>query len=56
MMSMALSNIAISNIKGSDYRWIISLISKNEPINLMQFADLTGKSRRLWSIKIYYHT
>ena len=29
MMSMNLSDIAILNIKGSDYRCIISLISKN---------------------------
>ena len=43
MMSMNLGDIAIFNIKGSDYRYIISLISKNEPINLMQIADLTGK-------------
>ena len=44
MMSMSLSDIAIVNIKGSDYCCIISLISKNEAINLMQNADLTGKS------------
>ena len=40
MMSINLSDIAILNIKGSDYRCIISLISKNEAINLMQNADL----------------
>ena len=33
MMSINLSNIAILNIKGSDYRFIISLISKSEAIN-----------------------
>ena len=38
MMSMNLSDIAIVNIKGSNYRCIISLISKNEAINLMQNA------------------
>ena len=43
MMSMNLGDIAIFNIKGSDYRYIISLISKNEPINLMQIADFPGK-------------
>ena len=43
-MSMNLSNIAILNIKGSDYCFIISLIGKNEAINLMQNADLTEKS------------
>ena len=47
MMSMNLSDIAILNIKGSDYRCIISLISKNEAINLMQNADLTKKSGTL---------
>ena len=44
MMSMNLSGIAISNTKASDYRCIISLISKNEAINLMQNADLTKKA------------
>ena len=34
MMSMNLSNIVILNIKGFDYHCIISLISKNEAINL----------------------
>ena len=33
IMSMNLSDIAISNIKGSDYRCIICLIRKNEAIN-----------------------
>ena len=51
MMSMNLSDIAILNIKGSDYCCIISLISKNEAINLMQNADLTGKSGTLQNIK-----
>ena len=40
---MNLSNIAILNIKGSDYHCIISLISKNKTIDLMQNADLTEK-------------
>ena len=43
-MSVNLSDIAIVNIKGSDYLCIISLISKNEAINLMQNSDLTKKS------------
>ena len=47
MMSINLSNIAILNIKGSDYICIISLISKNEAINLLQNADLTEKSETL---------
>ena len=44
IMSVNLSNIAILNIKGSDYHCIISLICKNEAINLTQYADLTKKS------------
>ena len=35
MMSMNLSDIAILNIQGSGYRCIISLVNKNEIINLM---------------------
>ena len=41
------SDIAFLNIKSSDYCCIISLISKNEAINLMQNADLTEKK---WNI------
>ena len=44
MMSIKLSDIAILNIKGSFYRCIISLISKNEAINLLQNADSTERS------------
>ena len=51
MMSVNLSDIAILNIKGSDYRCIISLISKNEAIKSIQNADLTEKSGALQSIK-----
>ena len=40
MMSVNLRDIAILNIKGSNYCCIISLISKNEAINLIQ-NDLT---------------
>ena len=47
MMSVNLSDIAILNIKGSDYQCIISSISKDEAINLMQNAYLTGKSGTL---------
>ena len=46
-MFMNLSDIAMLNIKGSDYRCIISLIRRNEAINLMQNADLTEKSGTL---------
>ena len=44
MMSINLSDIAILNIKGSDYRCIISLVNKNEAINLLQNADFSEKS------------
>ena len=47
MMSMKFSNIAILNIHGADYRCIISRISTNEAINLMQNIDLTEKSGTL---------
>ena len=47
MMSVHLTDIAISNIKGSDYRCIISLISKNESMNLLENADLNEKSGTL---------
>ena len=44
---MNLSDIAILNIKGSDYRCIIRLISKNEAIKLLQSTDVTEKSGTL---------
>ena len=47
MISMNLSGFSFSNIEGSACYCIISLISKNEAINLMQNADLTKKSRTL---------
>ena len=47
MISLTLSNTSILNIKGSDYCCIISLISKNEAINLIQNAYLTEKRRIL---------
>ena len=47
IMSINLSDIAILSIKSADYCCIISGISKNEAIKLMQNADLTGKSRTL---------
>ena len=37
---MNLSDIAILNVKGFDYSCIITLISKNEAINLLQNAFL----------------
>ena len=47
MICMNLSDIAILNIKSADYCFIISRISKNEAINLMQNVDLTEKSKTL---------
>ena len=44
---MNLRDIAILNIKGSDYSCIISGISKNEAINLMQNINLTEESGTL---------
>ena len=52
MMSMNLNDIAIWNIKESDYRWVINGISKNEATNVMQNANMTEKCR---NIKIYYN-
>ena len=46
-MSMKVSTIVIPIFKGSDYCCIISLISKNETINLMQNAHLIKKK---WNI------
>ena len=47
MMPINLGDIAILNLKGSDYCCIISLINKNKAINLLQNADLTLKSGKL---------
>ena len=44
MMSMNLSEIAILNNGDSDYCCVISLISKNQDINVMQKADFIDKS------------
>ena len=51
IMSMNLSDIAILNIKGSDYWCIIDLISKNETINVKLNANLIEKGRTLWNVK-----
>ena len=47
MISVNLSDIAILNIKGSNYHCIISLIRKNEAKNLLLKADLTEKTGTL---------
>ena len=44
---MNLSDIAIFKIENSDYRSIISGITKNQAINLMQNIDLTKQIRTL---------
>ena len=48
MMSVNLSDITVLNIKGSDNCCIISLVSKNDAIALMQNANLIEKSGTLW--------
>ena len=52
MMSIKLSDIAILNIECCDYRSIISLISKNEAINLMENADLNKKKVKPLHIRL----
>ena len=47
VMFVKLSDIAILNIKGSDYCCIISGISKCEPIKLLKNIDMTEKSGTL---------
>ena len=44
MMSVSLSDTAILSIKGSDYPCIISSISENEALNLLQNTHLTDKT------------
>ena len=51
-MSINLSDIAILNIKGSDYCCIIRLISKTEAINLMQNTDFS-KNPEHYKVKKY---
>ena len=47
LMVTSVSNIAILNIKGSNYHYIISGISRNKAIDLNQNADFTKKSKTL---------
>ena len=47
MMSMILSNIAVLNINGVDYRCVINVISKGEAVILLQIGNLNGKSSTL---------
>ena len=53
MMSINLSNIVILNIKGSDYRCIICLNSKNEAINLRQNTDCGKKVEHYKKVENY---
>ena len=55
MMSANLSDISILNIKGSAYRCIISFISKNEAVNLLQNADVTEKVEHDKRSKIHFY-
>ena len=48
---MNLRDIAILKIKSVDYSCIISGISKNEAINLMQNAELTEKRQNIMKQK-----
>ena len=47
LMSMNLSDTAFLNIKNTDYCCVISGIRKSEAIKLLQYIDLTEKSRTL---------
>ena len=47
MLSISLSNIAMLNIWGVDYRCIINGISKSEATDLLQNVNLTEKVKML---------
>ena len=51
-MSMKLRDIAILNIKGSDYCCIIRGVDKGEAIKLLQNIDLIEESGALWKLNI----
>ena len=46
MMCMNISDIAVFNIKNSYHRCIISGISKNEAVNLMEITNLREKKQK----------
>ena len=48
-------DIAILNIKGADYRSIISGINKNEAINLMGKINLTEKRTIIKDKNLFSH-
>ena len=47
MISIGLSDVAVLNVEGSGYHYIISRISKSEAVKLFQNTDLTEKSGTL---------
>ena len=55
-MFLNLSDIGILSIKSTDCHSIVSGISKNEVMKLMQNVDLTKESGTLPNIKISYLT
>ena len=57
MMFMKLNDIAILNIKGSNYCGMINEIGKYEDLNVMQNTDLTKKTEHYEFIllKMYCH-
>ena len=54
MMSVNFSDIAILNIRGSDYHCIISLISENEATNLMKKGWFDWKKDNIIKHKIFF--
>ena len=55
MQTISLNDAAIVSTIGNGYRIHFLYVSKGESINLSRNAHLTGKSRTLQNIKIYYH-
>ena len=47
MLSINLSNIAMLNIHGVDYHYIIKKISKHKAVNILQNADFSDESGTL---------
>ena len=54
LMSTDLNNIAILNIHGVDYHWIIARITKSKTKYLLN-TDLSEKSGSLSNINFLYH-
>ena len=47
-------NVVIVSVKGNSYISHFWYMSKDEVVNLLKNADLTGKSRTLSNAKLYY--